>query len=175
MIQFISEFGLPKEFSKKKKFELYVGMYISNDEWKDTELQWNINLDKNRVFLTVDECVKYTIKNLLIDRLKNSNSIDNALDTILSDITNGYIAISAFVYPTTTLNYIPLTRDPQNNTIDCNWDQNTLSFDFTFRDNKWEDLNVSTLKIAEVDANVENETIQITKCNVYPVVDVTAM
>ena len=34
MIQYISEFGLPKEFSKKKKFDLLVGMYIPKDEWK---------------------------------------------------------------------------------------------------------------------------------------------
>ena len=32
MIQYISEFGLPKEFSKKKKFELLIGMFIPKEE-----------------------------------------------------------------------------------------------------------------------------------------------
>ena len=52
MIQYISEFGLPKEFSKKKKFDLLIGMFIPQTEWKDKEIDWNINMDLQKVFLT---------------------------------------------------------------------------------------------------------------------------
>ena len=50
MIQFISEFGLPKEFSKKKKFDLLVGMFIPNDEWK--------NKKEGMTFLTKEQVME---------------------------------------------------------------------------------------------------------------------
>ena len=169
MIQYISEFGLPKEFSKKKKFELLIGMFIPNDQWKTSELKWDINLDKTRVFLTVNECAKYTIECVL-----NSHTCDDATK-LMDAIQNGYIAIAAFEYTTSALNTIPLARDPQNNIIDCNWNAEMLSFDFTFRDNKWDELTISTLKIDSVEAEVIDNCLRVTKFNVYPVIDATGM
>ena len=48
MIQYISEFGLPKEFSKKKKFDLLIGLFIPQTEWKDKEIDWNTIYEKTR-------------------------------------------------------------------------------------------------------------------------------
>ena len=65
MIQYISEFGLPKEFSKKKKFDLLIGMFIPQTEWKDKEIDWNINMDLQKVFLTVEDCARDVLDHLL--------------------------------------------------------------------------------------------------------------
>ena len=170
MIQFISEFGLPKEFSKKKKFDLLVGMFIPKDEWKDKDVKWNINLDLQKVYLTIEECAKATLESAL------NNGISE------NDLKNGYIAIAMFTYPTQTLNEISLARDVHNNSIDCEFDKGTISFNFTFRrpnpainEYGWEELNVSTLKIDSFTSKNEDGKYSITSFNVYPVIDATMM
>ena len=65
MIQYISEFGLPKEFSKKKKFDLLIGMFIPKEEWKDQQIDWNINMDLQAVYLTIEDCSRNVIDTLL--------------------------------------------------------------------------------------------------------------
>ena len=164
MIQYISEFGLPKEFSKKKKFDLLVGMYIPKDEWKSFDLMWPINYDLQKVYLTIEECAKAVLEKCLNDGISEST------------LKQGYIAIAAFTYPATTLNETPIARDPHNNPIDCEFSKDTLSFNFTFRDSIWESISVSTLKIGSIATIMEeNGHIKITDFNVYPVIDNTMM
>ena len=164
MIQYISEFGLPKEFSKKKKFDLLIGMFIPQTEWKDKEIDWNINMDLQKVFLTVEDCARD-----VLDHLLNEGKTPD-------ELKDSYIAIAAFTYPTTTLNETPIARDPHNNSIDCEFSKDTLSFNFTFRDSIWESISVSTLKIGSIATIMEeNGHIKITDFNVYPVIDNTMM
>ena len=164
MIQYISEFGLPKEFSKKKKFDLLIGMFIPQTEWKDKEIDWNINMDLQKVFLTVEDCARD-----VLDHLLNEGKTPDVLK-------DSYIAIAAFTYPATTLNETPIARDPHNNPIDCEFSKDTLSFNFTFRDSIWESISVSTLKIGSISTIMEeNGHIKITDFNVYPVIDNTMM
>lgn len=170
MIQFISEFGLPKEFSKKKKFDLLVGMFIPNDEWKNKDIDWKMNSDIHKVYLTIEECAKATLENAL------NNGVSEDI------LKNGYIAIASFTYPTTQLNEIPLARDPYDNPIDCEWNKDTLSFNFTFRksnhhnhSNAWEELSISTLKVDSFTTKCEDGKYCITSFNVYPVIDNTTM
>ena len=168
MIQYISELGLPKEYSKKKKFELLTAMIIPEDNWKDTDIKWPINYDLQRMYLTIEEASKAAIIKALEENEKKS-------------LNNDYIAIAVFTYPALYLNDTPLARDTMDNAIDCNWDEKTLSFDFTIRKirNKiseygWEDLHISTLKIDNCEAikNDDNKWV-ITNLNMYPVVDMT--
>lgn len=165
MIQFISEFKLPKEFSKKKKFDILVGMFIPANSWKDSsqEINWEINLDCNKVYLTIEECAKSAIETAL------NSGIDPKI------INDGYIAIAAFTYPATALNEIPLCRDPHNNPVDCNWNSETLTFNFTFLDTVWEEINVSSLKIGSFNTAEDDGKIKVISFNVYPVVDMTKM
>ena len=164
MIQYISEFGLPKEFSKKKKFDLLIGMFIPQTEWKDKEIDWNINMDLQKVFLTVEDCARD-----VLDHLLNEGKTPDGLK-------DSYIAIAAFTYPATILNETPIARDPHNNSIDCEFSKDTLSFNFTFRDSIWESISVSTLKIGSIATIMEeNGHIKITDFNVYPVIDNTMM
>ena len=164
MIQFISEFGLPKEFSKKKKFDLLIGMFIPQNEWKDKEIKWDINMDAQKVFLTIEDCARD-----VIERLLNEGKTSE-------ELKDSYIAIASFTYPTTVLNEISLARDPQNHPIDCEFSKDTLSFNFTFRDNKWESISISTVKIGSISHNMEdNGHIKVTDFNVYPVIDNTMM
>lgn len=164
MIQYISEFGLPKEFSKKKKFDLLIGMFIPQTEWKETEIDWNINMDLQKVFLTVEDCARD-----VLDHLLNEGKTPD-------ELKDSYIAIASFTYPTTTLNETPIARDPHNISIDCEFSKDTLSFNFTFRDSIWESISVSTLKIGSISTIMEeNGHIKITDFNVYPVIDNTMM
>lgn len=167
MIQFISEFKLPKEFSKKKKFDILLGQFVPANCWKDpnTEIKWDINIDSQKVYLTIDGCAKATIEHAL-----NSGIDEKA-------IKDGYIAISGFTYPTTSLNEIPLYRDPLYNTpVDCEWNPEEVSFMFTFKDTKWEEINISTLKIDSLETTTnDNGFIKILSVNMYPVVDMTKM
>lgn len=167
MIQFISDFKLPKEYSKKKKFDLLIGKFIPADSWKDqdTEIEWNINTDCEKVFLTMEECSKFAL----------TEAINSGIDTKI--INNGYIAIAMFNYSTTALNEIPLCRDPKNNfnAIDCEWNPEDFSFNFSFNGTKWEDLNITMLKVGSVEITDQDGIIKIASFNVYPVVDMTKM
>lgn len=166
MIQFISEFKLPKEFSKKKKFGLLIGMIVPNDSWKnsETELKWNINLDHQKVFLTIDECIKYTIESAL------NSGVDAKV------IREGYAAISEFTYSATDLNEISLHRNPHNEALDCEWNPDDTSFMFTFRDTTWEDIVVSSLKVDSLETAVNDDGfIKVVSFTVHPVVDMTRM
>lgn len=164
MIQFISEFKLPKEFSKKKKFDLMIGQFIEADSWKTIEngINWKINMDNQKVFLTVDACVK--------------NALEEALNAGVSEKTlkEGYVALSGFTYPTYELNEIPLLRDPHNTAMDCEWNPDETSFNFTFRDTKWEEINLSTLKVDTFEfTKTDDGLFKIISFNVYAVVDMT--
>lgn len=169
MIQYISEFGLPKEFSKKKKFDLLTGLFIPKDEWKSTDISWKVNSDMQKVYLTIEECAKATL--------------EEALDNGVSEdvLKNGYIAIAAFTYPTPQLNEVPLARDALDNALDCEWDKDTLSFNFTFRSlgsqsNSCEGISISTLKVDSLTATeTEEGNHKIIDFKVYPVVDMTTM
>ena len=164
MIQFISEFGLPKEFSKKKKFDFLIGMFIPQNEWKDKEIGWDINMDLQKVFLTIEDCARDVLEKLLNNGMTEK------------ELKDSYIAIAAFTYPSNILNEIPLARDPQNHPIDCEFSKDTLSFNFPFRENKWESISISTVKIGSITHIVEdNGHIKITDFNVYPVIDNTLM
>lgn len=170
MIEYISEFGLPKEFSKKKKFDLMIGMFIPKDQWNDIDIKWPINYDLQKVYLTVEECSKATLEKALNEGIPE--------DTL----KNGYIAIAMLTYPTTYLNEVPLARDVLNHTIDCEWDKDTLSFNFTIRmpnaptgEYSWEDLNITTLKVDSLTSIEEDGKYKIASFNVYPVLDITRM
>ena len=164
MIQYISEFGLPKEFSKKKKFDLLIGMFIPKEEWKDQQIDWNINMDLQAVYLTIEDCSRNVIDTLL----NNGKTAD--------DLKYSYIAIASFTYPATSLNDIALARDPQNHAIDCEFSKESLRFNFTFRGNPWESISISTLKIGNITTVMEdNGHIKVTDFNVYPVIDNTMM
>lgn len=169
MIQYISEFGLPKEFSKKKKFDLLTGLFIPKDEWKSIDIGWKVNFDLQKVYLTIEECAKATL--------------EEALDNGVSEdvVKNGYIAIAAFTYPTPQLNEVPLARDTLDHALDCEWNKDTLSFNFTFRGlgtqgNTWEEISISTLKVDSLTATeTEEGKHKIIDFKVYPVVDMTTM
>lgn len=170
MIQYISEFGLPKEFSKKKKFDLLVGMYIPKDEWKSVDLMWPINYDIQKVYLTIEECAKAVLEKSLNDGI--------SIDTL----KQGYIAIAAFTYPTTYLNEVSLARDTHDNPVDCELDKDKLSFNFTIRtplnysnQHGWEELGINTLKIDTINTKEEDGKISVISFNVYPVIDNTTM
>lgn len=169
MILYISEFGLPKEFSKKKKFDLLTGIFIPKDEWKSVDIRWQVNSDLQKVYLTIEECAKATL--------------EEALDNGVSEdaLKNGYIAIAAFTYPTSQLNEVPLARDTLDHPLDCEWNKDTLSFNFTFRSlggqgNNCEGISISTLKVDSLTATVTEEgKHKIIEFKVYPVVDMTTM
>ena len=42
MIQYISEFGLPKDFSKKKKFDLLIGLFIPQNNVSNRNITFSI-------------------------------------------------------------------------------------------------------------------------------------
>lgn len=167
MIQFISDFKLPKDYSKKKKFDLLVGKFVPADSWKnqDTEIEWNIDTDCEKVYLTIEECSKAVL----------TEAFNSGIDPKI--INNGYIAIALFTYPTTSLNEIPLCRDPKIhfNAVDCEWNPEEFSFKFSFNGTKWEELNISMLKVGSVDTTKQDGIIKIASFNVYPVVDMTKM
>ena len=170
MIQYISEFGLPKEFSKKKKFDLLIGLFIPQTEWKDKEIDWNINMDLQKVFLTVEDCARD-----VLDHLLNEGKTPD-------ELKDSYIAIAAFTYPATYLNDVALARDTHDKPIDCELDKDKLSFNFTIRVplnysslHGWEDLGISTLKIDTINTKEKDGKIIVTSFNVYPVIDNTTM
>lgn len=164
MIQYISEFGLPKDFSKKKKFDLLIGLFIPQNNWTNEQINWAVNEDLEKVFLTVEDCARDVLEKLLND------------GKTPDELKDSYIAIASFTYPATSLNEIPIARDPQNHPIDCGFSKETLSFKFTFRGTTWESLSVSNLKIGSITTIMEdNGHIKITDFNVYPVIDNTMM
>ena len=168
MIQFISEFGLPKEFSKKKKFDFHIGMFIPNNEWSNTDVNWSINIDLQKVYLTIEECAKVAIENAL------NNGVSEDI------IKDGYVAIAMFTYPASYLNEVPIARDTQNHPIDCEWNKDKLSFNFTFRtllsegiEKVCESINISCLKIRSITTKCEDGKYIIASVDMYPVIDNT--
>lgn len=164
MIQYISEFGLPKEFSKKKKLDLLIGLFIPQTNWKDDQINWFVDEDLEKVFLTIEDCARD-----VLDKLVNEGKTPD-------ELKDSYIAIASFTYPITALNETPIARDSHNNPINCEFSKDTLSFNFTFRDTKWEAISISNLKIGSISTIMEeNGHIKITDFNVYPVIDNTMM
>lgn len=158
-----ADFNLPKEFSKKKKIDLMIGKFFPKDTPGDKELEWDIGMDTQKVFLTTEQCCREVLEKCIHEGMTRKELIDS------------YIAITYFKYPLEILNEVPLRRDPMDHPIDCEFDENTLSFLFTFRNNKtFEDISIAIVRVKDVVLGEDEKALTtLQSFTVYPVVDFT--
>lgn len=140
----ISDFGLPKSFSKKKKFDLFHPNFIPDDKNKKT-YDWVINKDLIKVFFTLEDAVHHIVNQLDAQNLPKEY------------ICAGIVPIAQFTYPVNILTDFPIACDPHNNPIDPEFDEKTLSFNITIRNKPSinEKLHLFLVKIDDFAVNEE--------------------
>lgn len=140
MLTSISEFGLPKEYSKKKKFQFYISNFIP-DVGKNTTINWEINPDEMRVFFTIDECLRDSLNRLF------NGTYEIADANAMTDVTNGYFIIAEITYSASALSTRPIRQKPDGTPVDPEFNKDNLSFIATLTDIPREEMLMSVFKV----------------------------
>ncbi len=153
MDTYISDFKLPKEFSKKKKMMLSVGMVIPNTS---KAVEWSVNNDLERVYLTIEDSVIAA----LTEKLKSGMSV--------KELEKCAVGVLSREYPVHIFNDAPCAITPQGDPIDAEFDAKTLSFNATLHGREYED---SHLDILGIDSIIVDDGGNITKFKAHPLIN----
>lgn len=149
MMTYISDFGLPKDWSKKKKLNLTVAEFVPKNVTKTgvEKHEWTINLDTNRVFLTIDEALV--------------NAIEQAMNLhkyTVEEIKEGVIGVLTLLYPTQIFNDFPVRMDVEGNPLDPEFDKKRLSFYVTLRNRTEEQSHMDLCVVDSFTVEEDPET-----------------
>ncbi|MCM1214076.1 MAG: hypothetical protein NC548_06100 [Lachnospiraceae bacterium] len=156
MVTYLSELGLPKEWSKKKKLPLYICRYFSNDA---PGTDFEINADCERVYLTIDGAVTSVVTSLLNAGVE------------VESMKTGIFAIVEISYSSTELNSCPLYHDPIGNALDPDFDKSTLSFNITTNGKTHTDMTLSMTKVTEVTVEMVDGKYKISNISMRSVIN----
>ena len=93
-----ADFNLPKEFSKKKKIDLLIGKFFPKDTPGDKELEWDISMDTQKVFLTTEQCCREVLEKCIHEGMTreeligvNAGIVKSVTENVLKHSPNAVI------------------------------------------------------------------------------------
>lgn len=163
MYTYLSDFKLPKEFSKKKKLQLTVAEVVpKKGDQNYGEWSWKLNTDLTRVYMTIEEAVKGAIIRATHDKRFSSPK----------DITDGAIAVLTLEFPVNIFNDFPVASKANGDVIDADFDPDTLSFNVTLQGRFAENSHLDILAIDEFKLDVEHD--KVVSMKLHPIVNSAA-
>lgn len=141
MQTYLSDFGLPKDFSKKKKLSLTLAKFVpvnSSQKSKTQTWSWEINTDLARVYLTIEDAVLAAIKAAAAEGYSEK------------EIKQGVVGILSMEYPAHIFNDFPVATAPDGTVIDAAFDQKTLSFNVTLAGRPYEDSSLNMMAVDSI-------------------------
>ena len=152
MMTYISDFGLPKDWSKKKKLNLTIAEFVPK---QDNKHEWRVNLDTMKVFLTIEEA--------LVDAIEQAINLYHYTE---AQIKEGVIGVLTMLYPTQTFNDYPVRVDVHGVPVDPEFDKKKLSFIVTLRGREEEDSHMDLCVIDSFETVTDPETGWVTPKNI---------
>lgn len=160
---FLSDFKLPKEYSKKKKISISVGICTPATD-KNPDVEWKINKDRTRFYLTIEDAIQAALNDKVHQGCNEKN------------LNKSTVAVLTLEFPVTEFNDRPCMYAHDGTAMDAEFDPTSLSFLVTLQGRTEEEahivlFSVDSVKIEEVTSDNGESSYKVADFKAYPKVN----